>query len=109
MRWVLAAPFLLLLVLFALSNRAPVTLGLWPTGLGIEAPLALVILATAAIAFLAGALVMWIGGLGHRRRARRAEARLRKLEEAEAARVAIVPPSSGSPGIALAPPGPGRG
>ena len=97
MRWVLAAPLLLLLVLFAVSNRAPVTLGLWPTGLAVEAPLALIVLVAAALGFLAGALLLWVGALGHRRRARRAEARLRKLEAAQT-------PATPEPGTALRPP-----
>jgi lipopolysaccharide assembly protein A len=85
MRLLIAAPFLLLLVLFALTNRAPVTLGLWPTGLSLEAPLSLVILAAAAVAFLAGGLVVWVNELGQRRRARRAEAQIRKLDDEIAA------------------------
>ncbi|MDE2006108.1 MAG: DUF1049 domain-containing protein [Rhodospirillales bacterium] len=82
MRWLLAAPFLLLLVLFALSNRAPVALGLWPTGISVTLPVSIAILLAAALGFLAGALIAWIGGHPHRSRARRAEARLRALEAA---------------------------
>ena len=112
MRWVLAAPLLLLLVLFAVSNRAPVTLGLWPTGLAVEAPLALIVLVAAALGFLAGALLLWVGALGHRRRARRAEARLRKLEDAQAAAApaASAPRavSGVAPGTALRPAGSDR-
>ena len=44
MRLLILAPFLVLLVLFALSNTAPVQIGLWPTGWSLEAPLSLVIL-----------------------------------------------------------------
>lgn len=96
MRLLIAAPFLLLLVLFALTNRASVTLGLWPTGLQLEAPLSLVVLAAAAIAFLAGGLVVWVNELGQRRRARRAEALVRKLEEeVQALRARL--PASGAP------------
>jgi uncharacterized integral membrane protein len=81
LRLLVAAPFLLLLVLFALTNRAPVALGLWPTGLSLEAPLSLAVLGAAAIAFLLGGLVVWVNELGQRRRARRAETQVRKLEE----------------------------
>jgi lipopolysaccharide assembly protein A len=80
MRLVIAAPFLLLLVLFALSNTAPVALGLWPTDLAVRLPLSLAVLAGMAVAFLAGALLVWGETLRQRRRARRAEARVRLLE-----------------------------
>lgn len=88
MRLVIAAPFLLLLVLFALSNTAPVSLGLWPTDLSVRLPLSLAILAGMAIAFLAGALLVWSEALRQRARARRAEARARLLE----ARLPATPP-----------------
>ncbi|HTU55043.1 MAG TPA: lipopolysaccharide assembly protein LapA domain-containing protein [Acetobacteraceae bacterium] len=89
MRLVIASPFLLLLVLFALSNTAPVSLGLWPTDLAVRLPLSLAVLAGMAIAFLAGALLVWTETLRQRARARRAEARARLLE----ARLPANPPA----------------
>ncbi len=86
MRFVIAAPFLLLLVLFALSNTTPVALGLWPTDWLLRLPLSLAVLAGMAIAFLAGALLVWGETLRARRRARRAEAELRLLEARLSAR-----------------------
>ncbi len=80
MRLLILAPFLLLLVLFALSNTAPVRLGLWPTGWSLEAPLSLVVLGAMALAFLIGGVLVWIAELGQRRRARRAEQTVRLLE-----------------------------
>ena len=80
MRWLILAPFLLLLVLFALSNTSPVRVGLWPTGWSLEAPLSLAILGAMALAFLVGGLLVWIAELGQRRRARRAEHAVRLLE-----------------------------
>lgn len=85
MRLLIAIPFLLLLILFVLSNREPIALGLWPTDLAWDVPLSIAILIGAAIAFLFGALLVWIGELAQRRRARRAEARVRLLEEQVAA------------------------
>jgi len=64
------------------------------------------VLVAAALGFLAGALLLWVGALGHRRRARRAEARLRKLEDAQAA--AASPPGASPPGTALRLSGPDR-
>ncbi|MDA8049994.1 MAG: LapA family protein [Rhodospirillales bacterium] len=80
MRLLLATPFLLLLVLFALSNTEPVALGLWPTDLGFRLPLSLAVLGAMAIAFLAGGLLVWSEALRQRRRAKRAEASARLLE-----------------------------
>jgi putative membrane protein len=81
LRLLIAAPFLLLLVLFALSNTAAVRLTLWPTDLSLEWPLSAAILAAAALAFLLGGLLVWINELGQRRRARRAEHTVRLLED----------------------------
>ncbi len=81
MRLLIAAPFLIVLVLFALSNRQPVSLGFWPTDFTLILPLSVAVLAAAGLAFLAGALLAWVSGLPQRRRARRAEARLQLLEE----------------------------
>jgi lipopolysaccharide assembly protein A len=80
-RLVISLPFLLFLVLFALSNREPVAIGLWPTGIAWDVPLSIALLIVAAVAFLFGALIVWITELAQRRRARRAEWRMRMLEE----------------------------
>jgi uncharacterized integral membrane protein len=80
MRLLILVPFLLLLVLFALSNTAQVRIGLWPTGWSLELPLSLAILGGMGLAFLAGALLVWAAELGQRRRTRRAEQTVRLLE-----------------------------
>jgi uncharacterized integral membrane protein len=80
MRLLIAFPILLLLVLFALSNTAPVRMQFWPTDYVLELPLSLAILGGMAIAFLLGGLVVWVSELGQRRRARRAEHTIRLLE-----------------------------
>jgi lipopolysaccharide assembly protein A len=80
MRLLIGIPLLLLLVLFALSNRTAVTLGLWPTDFSLELPLSLAILAGMAAAFLVGGLLVWFSALGQRNRARRAEQAVRLLE-----------------------------
>jgi uncharacterized integral membrane protein len=84
------------LVLFALSNTEVVRLGMWPTDYGIDVHLSLAILVAMAIAFLLGALVVWMSELSQRRRARRAEQTVRLLEaqiEALQARTALPMPS----------------
>ncbi|MEJ0020641.1 MAG: LapA family protein [Acetobacteraceae bacterium] len=80
MRLLIAIPLLLVLVLFALSNTAPVRLGLWPTDYTLQLPLSLAVLLAMAVAFLAGGTLVWFNELGQRRRARRAEHTVRLLE-----------------------------
>ena len=77
----IAIPVLIVLALFAVSNRQPVTVGFWPTDLALVVPLAGAVLAVAAVAFLVGAFIVWMTELRVRRRARRAEARVEVLEE----------------------------
>lgn len=100
MRLLIAAPFLLLLVVFALSNRVGVTLGLWPTDVHLVAPLSLALFAAAAIGLLLGAALVWVNELRQRRRARRAEAAVRRLEaevQALKSRLAAAAPPAPSP------------
>jgi len=104
LRAIIAVPVLLVLVLFALTpvNRTVVTLGFWPTDYAVSVPLALVILGAMAVAFLLGALVLWMRALSARARARRAERHVRMLEAQVAelkARLAPPPP----PGSLLPP------
>jgi lipopolysaccharide assembly protein A len=80
MRLLIALPLLLLLVLFALSNRQPVALRFWPTDYSLVLPLSLAVVGGMAVAFLAGGLLVWVSALTQRRRARRAEQTVRLLE-----------------------------
>src|ERR1700753_3760845 len=83
------------LVLFALSNTEIVRLGLWPTDYGVEVHLSIAILVAMAIAFLLGALGVWVSELSQRRRARRAERTVRLLEaQVEALRARAASPMS---------------
>ena len=81
MRFLIALPLLVVIVFFALSNPQPVNVGIWPTGYRIETSLSSAVLIGMAVAFLFGALLVWISELGQRRRARRAEQAARMLEE----------------------------
>jgi len=80
LRRIIAAPFLLVLVLFALSNTQRVRVGLWPTDYAFEAPLSLTLLVAMATTFLIGAFMLWTSAFGDRRRAARAQEALRLLE-----------------------------
>ena len=79
-RALIFAPLLFILVLFALSNPQPVHLGLWPTDLTIDIPLSITVLLAMAVAFVLGALLLWLSAVGARLRARRAEHSVRMLE-----------------------------
>jgi len=79
-RILIAAPFLFLLVLFALSNPQATEFKLWPTDYAVVLPLSLAVLGAMGVAFIAGALLLWMSVLAARRRARRAEYQARLLE-----------------------------
>ncbi|WP_240048275.1 lipopolysaccharide assembly protein LapA domain-containing protein [Crenalkalicoccus roseus] len=103
MRWLLLLPLLVVLILFGLSNRQEVALGLWPFDVAWVVPLSVAMLVFGALAFLFGALVAWLGALQYRRRARRLEEAARVLEaeladlRARTAReVGPVPPVAGA-------------
>lgn len=84
-RIVIALPLLLILVLFALSNPGPATFHFWPTDYTADLPLSLAVLGAMALAFVAGAVVLWTDVIGARGRARRAERQVRALEAQVAA------------------------
>ncbi len=93
LRLVVVIPLLGLLVLFALSNTAPLELTLWATGISVKLPTSLAILGAMAVAFLAGAFLVWVGELGQRRRARHAEQAVALLEEqVKALKAQLSPP-----------------
>ena len=81
MRLLIGVLFLLVLVSFVLSNREPVTVGFWPTDARWNMPLSVALLITAAVAPVVGAVMVWISEFRQRRRARHAEAAVRRLEE----------------------------
>ncbi len=74
------APLAAVLVIFALSNRDPIQVRFWPFDFAWEAPLSLVVLGLAALAFLLGAFTAWAAALPARRRARQLEKAGRLLE-----------------------------
>jgi uncharacterized integral membrane protein len=73
LRILIAFPFLIVLIVFALSNPGAVSLKFWPTDFVLTAPLSFAILVGMGGAFLLGALSTWFPGIFARGRARRAE------------------------------------
>ncbi len=105
LRLILMLPVLLVLVIFALSNTATATFGFWPTDLALEAPLSVAVLVIASVFFVVGALIAWAGTLGQVRRARRAEAEVRRLQE----QVELLRPRVSDMVVHTPAPGPGPG
>jgi uncharacterized integral membrane protein len=80
LRLLIAAPFLFLIVLFALSNPQPTEFRIWATDYAVTLPLSLAVLGAMGVAFFLGALLLWMSALAARHRARRAEYRVKLLE-----------------------------
>ncbi|HWD58557.1 MAG TPA: LapA family protein [Stellaceae bacterium] len=102
--WVLLAVAAVLLILFAVSNRESVSVGLWPLPDAIELPLYLVVLVTLIVGFFAGELVAWIGGRRWRSEAKRSRNRIATLErELDAERARPVVAAEPAPPLAAIP------
>jgi putative membrane protein len=80
MIWLLIAPLFVLLILFALSNKQEVALGLWPFDLTWEAPVSVAILLAASFAFLFGAGIVWLATMKYRGQVRALRERVRVLD-----------------------------
>ncbi len=90
-------PVAVVVVLFAVSNRASVSVTLWPLPVALAAPLYFVVLIALVGGFLVGGFVAWINAGRVRRtaraRARRIAALERDLAAAEARLAAPQPPA----------------
>lgn len=78
--WIVTIPITVVCVVFALANRQPVSLDLWPFEIGYEPPLFLLVLGCLLVGFLLGATVTWLAGGRTRDKARRAYYRAADLE-----------------------------
>ena len=83
---VLFAPLALVVGIFAVENRTPLTLQVWPLQGAWEMWASVWILGLLAAGIVIGMAVGWLSGLGWRRRARRAERLVRKYERESADR-----------------------
>jgi uncharacterized integral membrane protein len=93
--WIVLAVVALTLILFAVSNRESVSVGLWPLPDFVEMPLYLLVLGTLIVGFFFGEFVARIGGWRWRREARRSRERIALLErelDAERARPVVSQP-----------------
>jgi lipopolysaccharide assembly protein A len=81
----ITVPVALFVLSFALTNRAAVTLGLWPLPFTLDLPVWAIGLGAMALGIVVGGLVGWFAGHRGRARRRRAERRTAELGEALAA------------------------
>ena len=79
-KWLLLAPFAVLVVVFSISNLHGVTLSFWPFSQTLALPVFLLVLASLLLGFLVGAAVMWLSDGRVRRRARQEHRRVNELE-----------------------------
>mgnify|MGYP005867439923 FL=1 len=78
--WIVTLIAAVLVVLFVVSNTAPVAIGLWPFDARVVLPLSVAVLAIAALAFLFGAAITWFASIPHRAKARRLERSVEVLQ-----------------------------
>lgn len=103
LRWLfsilIAAPFALLIVLFAVSNRQTVEIGLFPLPFTLETPLYLLVLAMLGAGVLCGAVLAWLSGHRARATARSASKNAQRLEKelAEVRAAALRPDMTAEP------------
>ena len=85
--WIVTLPLALVVISFAVSNRDPAVLTLWPLPFELEMPVFLPVLCALVVGFIAGGFVAWWSGGRYRRLARRQNSRLKRLSaEAETLR-----------------------
>ena len=83
--WIVTVPLAALVISFAVSNRDPAVLKLWPLPFELEMPVFLPVLGALATGFIVGGFIAWWSGGRYRRLARRQRNRLNRITaEAEA-------------------------
>ena len=80
MYWAVTLVAVALLIPFAVSNRAPVSLGFWPLPFLVALPLYLLVLSLLLLGFVIGAAAAWLAGRRTRRELRRRRRRVETLE-----------------------------
>lgn len=69
--WLLGLPVALLAIVFAVVNRHPVTVDIWPLPWDVSAPLYLLVLGALAIGVILGSILTWLAGVPVRGKATR--------------------------------------
>jgi putative membrane protein len=90
---ILAAVVALLVILFAVSNRAAVTVEIWPFPYQVSLALYAVILLAVLLGFIAGIIAAWLVGAERRRELKRHRKQVRDLEQSLARYKDVPPPA----------------
>ncbi len=77
---IVAVAFAVAVTLFAVSNRNPVTIELWPLPYAVAIDLYAAVLLAVLVGFIAGIIGAWMAGGAKRRAYREASKRVRDLE-----------------------------
>lgn len=80
LRWLITLPLAIVLVVFAVNNRAFAEVDLWPLGLLVSWPLFIYVFLGVGAGLLMGWLFAWVSAGPARKLARERRARLRELE-----------------------------
>jgi len=78
--WIIAIPLAVLIAVFSVSNRAAVTLSLWPLPYEIDLPLFLPIMVALLIGLGIGFAFEWLIQGKHRRALRRMDSELKRIK-----------------------------
>ncbi len=105
--WILTLPLIVVAAIFAIANREPITLDLWPFEASPRLPLFVILLACLVFGLVVGGLATWLSAAPTRRRARQARQRVAELErevarlrqERDRAARAVAPADSGQAGL----------
>jgi hypothetical protein len=100
--WLFSLPLMLGAICFAVGNREPTIITLWPFGIAYGLPIYLLALVPLGCGLLCGGLMQWVGSLRHRVAAQRLGKEVAKLkgENAELrAQLAQVPTTTATPAI----------
>ncbi|AJD54274.1 MULTISPECIES: LapA family protein [Thalassospira] len=81
--WIISIPLAILIAIFAVSNRALVTLSLWPLPYEVDMPLFLPIMVALLIGLGIGLTYEWLVHGKHRRAVKRMDTELRRLRPEE--------------------------
>ena len=73
LQWVIAPAMTLAAVLFAVSNRQPAEVHLWPLPFVVESPVYLIALGALVLGFFIGVVAMWYSAIRRRMRRRARE------------------------------------
>lgn len=95
--WVIGVPLAVIVVLFALSNRADVTVAFWPFEEGLALPIYLTVLVPLLVGFLLGALFASLRSVKYRRAARLHAKRAATLEQELGRAVSSTQPAPAEP------------